>query len=106
MVRFLVLALVDVLLTGVRRCVLLALAGKDEVLRIWDDAGVREFAFEGLDFLLSWLRALEQHLDRVRTRTRYRVFFDQFTAPLAERYRALQPSPRSPTHGGQTSTSG
>ena len=89
MVRFLVLALVDVLLSGVRRCVLLALAGKDVVLRLWDDAGVREFVFQVLDFLLAWLRALEQHLGRVRTRTRYRVFYDQFTAPLAERYHTL-----------------
>ncbi len=89
MVRFLVLALVDVLLSGVQRCVQLALAGKDGVLRLWDDAGIRELAFEGLDLLLSWLRALEQHLDRVRTRTRYRVFFDQFTVPLAERYHEL-----------------
>ena len=89
MVRSLVLMLVDLLLTGVRQCVLLALAGKAAVLRLWDNAGVRELAFEGLDFLLAGFRALEQYLDRVRTRTRYRVFFDQFTRPLAERYRGL-----------------
>jgi hypothetical protein len=60
------------------------------VLRLWDHAGLRELAFEGLDFLLSWLRALEQYLDRVRSRTRYRVFFDQFTESLTERYRSLR----------------
>ncbi len=90
MVRYLLLELVDLLLSGVRRCLHLALAGRAAVQRLWDNAGVREFAFEGLDFLLSWLRVLEQYLDRVRTRTRYRVFFDQFTAPMAERLRSLR----------------
>jgi hypothetical protein len=89
-VRSLVIALVDLLLCGVERCVLLALAGKAAVLRLWDDAGVREFAFERLDFLLAWLRALAQYLHRLRTRTRYRVFFDRFTAELAGRYRTLR----------------
>jgi hypothetical protein len=89
-VRFLILAVVDLLLAGVRQCVLLALAGKAAVLRLWDDAGVRELAFEGLDILLGWLRALEQYLGRVRRRMRYRVFFDQLTTPMAERYRALR----------------
>jgi hypothetical protein len=89
-VRYLVLALVDLLLAGVRRCVRLALAGKAAVLRLWDDAGARELLFEGLDFLLAGFRALEQYLDRVRTRTRYRVFFDQLTAPMARRYRNLR----------------
>jgi len=91
-VRFLFLALVDLLLTGVRRCVRLALAGKAAVLRLWDDAGVRELAFEGLDFLLAGFRALELYLDAVRTRMRYRVFFDQFTAPMSERCRRLRRS--------------
>ena len=90
MVRSLVLMLVDLLLAGVRRCVLLALAGKAAVLRLWDNAGVRELAFEGLDFLLAGFRALEQYLDRVRTRMRYRVFFDQLTTPMAERYRSMR----------------
>jgi hypothetical protein len=90
MVRFLILALVDLLLAWVRRWLQLALAGRAAVLRLWNDAGVRELAFEGLDFLLSWLRALEQYLERVRTRTRYRVFFDRFTAPLAGRYRSVR----------------
>jgi hypothetical protein len=89
-VKYLPLVLVDLLLSGVRRCVLLALAGKAAVLRLWDNTGVREIAFEGLDWLLAGFRALEQYLDRVRTRTRYRVFFDRFTAPLAQRYRTLQ----------------
>jgi hypothetical protein len=88
MVRILFLALVDLLLAGVRRAVGLALAGKDAVLRLWDDTGARELLFEGLDFLLSWLRARELYLKRVRTRMRYRVFFDQLTAPMAERYRS------------------
>jgi hypothetical protein len=87
MVRYLFLTLLELLLTGVQRCVLLALAGKAAVLRLWDNAGVREFAFEGLDWLLAGFRALEQYLGRVRTRLRYRVFFDQLTAPMAERYR-------------------
>ncbi len=90
MVRFLFLALVDLLLSGVQRAVDLALAGKAVVLRLWDDAGVRELAFEGLDFLLVRFRVLEQYLGRVRTRMRYRVFFDQLTAPMAERYRSLR----------------
>ena len=90
MVKSLVLLLVDLLLSGVRRCVHLALAGKAAVLRLWDNTGARDLAFEGLDFLLRWLRALEQYLDRVRTRMRYRVFFDQLTAPMSERYRRLR----------------
>jgi hypothetical protein len=90
MVRTLFLALVDLLLAGVRRAVDLALAGKAAVLRLWDNAGVRELAFEGLDFLLTGFRALEEYLDRVRTRMRYRVFFDQLTVPMAERYRSLR----------------
>ncbi len=90
MVRILFLALVDLLLAGVRRCVGLALAGKDAILRLWDDAGARELVFEALDFLLSWLRSLELYLGRVRTRMRYRVFFDQLTTPMAERYRNLR----------------
>jgi hypothetical protein len=89
-VRALFLALVDLLLSGVRWCVRLALSGKAAVLRLWDDAGVRELAFEGLDHLLAGFRALELHLDRVRTRMRYRVFFDRFTAPLSERYRRMR----------------
>jgi hypothetical protein len=89
-VRSLVLVLVDLLLAGARRCVLLALAGKAAVLRLWDGGGVRELAFEGLDFLLSCFRGLEQYLDRVRTRTRYREFFDQLTAPMGKRYRSLR----------------
>ncbi len=88
--RYLFLALLELLLTGVRHCVRLALAGKTAVLRLWDDAGVRELAFEGLDFLLVGFRALEQYLDRVRTRLRYRVFFDQLTTPMAQRYRSLR----------------
>jgi hypothetical protein len=90
MVRSLLLALVDLLLFGVQWCVGQAMAGKAAVQRLWHDAGVRELLFEGLDFLLGWLRALEQYLGRVRTRTRYRVFFDQFTAPMAARYRSLR----------------
>lgn len=90
MVRSLFLALVDLLLSGARWAVGLALNGKAAVLRLWDDAGVRELAFEGLDFLLVRFRALELYLDRVRTRMRYRVFFDQLTAPMAERYRSLR----------------
>jgi hypothetical protein len=90
MVRYLLLELLDLLLSGVRRCLLLVPAGRAAVLRLWDNAGLRELAFEGLDFLLLRLRAAEQYLDRVRTRTRYRVFFDQFTAPLAQRYRSLR----------------
>ncbi len=90
MVRYLFLALLELLLTGVRRCARLALAGKTAVLRLWDDARVRELAFEGLDFLLFRFRSLEMYLDRVRTRLRYRVFFDQLTAPMAERYRSLR----------------
>jgi len=90
MVRTLFLALVDLLLAGVRRAVDLALAGKAAVLRLWDNAGVRELAFEGLDFLLTGFRVLEEYLDRVRTRMRYRVFFDQLTVPMAERYRSLR----------------
>jgi hypothetical protein len=90
MVRTLFLALIDLLLAGVRRTVSLALYGKAAALRLWDDAGARELLFEGLDFLLGWLRALEQYLGWVRTRTRYRVFFDQFTAPMAARYRSLR----------------
>ncbi len=86
MVRILFLALVDLLLAGVRRAVGLALAGKDVLLRLWGGTGARELLFEGLDFLLSWLRARELYLNRVRTRMRYRVFFDQLTAPMAERY--------------------
>ena len=90
MVRFLVLALVDLLLAGVRWCVLQALSGKAAVQRLWENAGVRELAFEGLDFLLAGFRALELYLDQVRTRMRYRVFFDQLTAPMSERYRNLR----------------
>jgi len=84
------LTLVDLLLSGVRRAVGLALAGKAAVLRLWDDAGVRELAFEGLDFLLARFRALETYLGQVRTRMRYRVFFDQLTTPMAVRYRKLR----------------
>ena len=90
MVRFLFLALVDLLLTGVRQAVRLAMDGKAAVLRLWDNAGVRELAFEGLDFLLIRFRTLELYLDRVRTRLSYRVFFDQLTAPMVERYRRLR----------------
>ncbi len=90
MVRFLVLALVDLLLAGVRWCVRQALAGKAAVQRLWDDAGIRELAFEGLDFLLAGFRALELYLDRVHIRMRYRVFFDQVTAPMSERYRRMR----------------
>jgi len=89
-VRYLVLSLVDLLLSGVRWCVDLALAGKTAVLRLWADAGIRELAFEGLDFLLRWLRAQEQYLGRLRTRMRYREFFEQLTAPMSERYRSLR----------------
>jgi hypothetical protein len=92
MVRRLILALLELLLAGVRRSSFLALAGKTAVLRLWDDAGIRELFFEGLDFLLACFRALELYLDRVRIRMRYRVFFDQFTAPLGERYRRLRRS--------------
>ena len=88
--RFLFLALVDLLLTGVRQAVRLAMDGKAAVLRLLDDAGVRELAFEGLDFLLIRFRTLELYLDRVRTRLSYRVFFDQLTAPMVERYRRLR----------------
>ncbi len=90
MVRYLFLTLLDLLLTGVRRCVRLALAGKNAVLRLWDDVGARELAFEGLDYLLARFRTLELYLGRVRTRLRYRVFFDQLTAPMAVRYRSLR----------------
>ena len=90
--RFLFLALVDLLLAGVRRAVGLALAVKDAVLRLWDDTGARELLFEGLDFLLSWLRTRELYLNRVRTRMRYRVFFDQLTSPMSERYHRLRRS--------------
>ena len=88
--RCLVLALVDLLLVGVQWCVRRALAGKTAAQRLWDDAGVRELLFEALDFLLAGFRALELYLDRVRTRMRYRVFFDQLTAPMSERYRNLR----------------
>ena len=90
MVRFLFLALVDLLLAGVQGCVRLALAGKAAALHLWDDAGVRELAFEGLDHLLAGFRALELYLDRVRTRMRYREFFDRLTAPMSTRYRRLR----------------
>jgi hypothetical protein len=89
-VRSLFLALVDLLLAGVQRGVRLALSGKAAVLRLWEDAGVREFTFEGLDFLLAGFRALELHLDQVRTRMRYRVFFDRLSAPMSERYRRVR----------------
>jgi hypothetical protein len=89
-VRFLVLALVDLLLAGVRWCVLQALAGKIAVQRLWDDAGAWELLFGALDFLLASFRTLERYLDQVRTRMRYRVFFDQLTAPMSERYRNLR----------------
>jgi hypothetical protein len=84
------LSLVDPLLSGVRWCVDLALAGKTAVLRLWDDAGALELAFKGLDFLLRWLRVLEQYLNRLRSRMRYREFFEEFTAPMSERYRSLR----------------
>ena len=90
MVRYLVLTLVDLLLTMVRRAVNLALDGRAAVLRLWADAGARELAFEALDALLAMFRTLELYLDRVRTRVRYRVFFDQLTMPMAERYRRLR----------------
>ena len=90
MVSCLFLALVDLLLTAVRRAVSLALAGKDAVLRLWDDAGARELLFEVIEFLLGWFRALELYLGRVRTRMRYRVFFDRLTTPMSERYRRLR----------------
>jgi hypothetical protein len=89
-VRSLFLALVDLLLAGVQRGVRLALSGKAVVLRLWEDAGVRELAFEGLDYLLAGFRALELHLDQVRTRMRYRVFFDRLSAPMSERYRSIR----------------
>ena len=88
--RFLVLALVDLLLAGVRWCVRQALAGKAAVQRLWEDAGARELLFEALDSLLASFWTLELYLDRVRTRMRYRVFFDQLTAPMSERYRRLR----------------
>jgi hypothetical protein len=89
-VRFLALTLVDLLLAGVRHLLQLVLSGKAAVLRLWVDAGARDLLSEGLDFLLGGLRSLEKYLGRVRTRTRYRVFFYQFTVRLAERYRSLR----------------
>jgi len=90
MVSLLFLALVDRLLAAVRRAFALAMAGKVAVLRFWDDAGVRDLLFEGLDFLLACIRALDSYLGQVRMRMRYRVFFDQLSAPMSERYRRLR----------------
>ena len=90
MVKYLFLSLVDLLLSGVQHCVRLALAGKNAVLRLWDDVRARELAYEGLDYLLARFRSLEMYLNGVRTRLRYRVFFDQLTVPMAERYRRLR----------------
>jgi hypothetical protein len=91
-VRYLFLGLVDLLLIGVRRAFAWAMSGKAAVLRLWADTGARELLFVPLDFLLAVFRALELHLDRVRTRMRYRVFFEEFTTPLAERCRRLRRS--------------
>ncbi len=88
--RFLVLTLVDLLLAGVRWCVLQALAGKAAMQRLWDNAGTWEWLLGALDSLLASFRTLELYLDQVRTRMRYRVFFDQLTAPMSERYRNLR----------------
>jgi hypothetical protein len=90
MVRRLALALLDLLLEGVRWVVRLALSGKDAALRLWDQTGLRELLFKVLDFLLADFRALERYLDRVRTRMKYRVFFDHLTTPMKERYRRLR----------------
>jgi hypothetical protein len=85
-----VLTLVDLLLAGVRWCVDQVLGGKDAVLRLWDGAGGGQLAFEILNSLLGRLRELERYLDRLRTRMRYREFFEQLTAPMSERYRSLR----------------
>ena len=87
MVRWLLLGLLDLLLAGVRRAFAWAMDGRAAVLRLWDDAGVRELLFEVLDYLLETFRTLEIYLDRIRTRVRYRIFFEEFTAPMAARYR-------------------
>jgi len=89
-VRFLFLSLLDLLLSLVRRAVGLVPAGRAAVLRLWQNAGFRELLFEGLDSLFTTFRALELYLDGLRTRTRYRVFFDQLTTPMGERYRRLR----------------
>ena len=90
MLSYLFLALVDLLLTGARRAVSLALAGKEAVLRLWDGTGARAILFETIEFLLERFRALENYLRGVRTRMRYRVFFDRLTAPMNDRYRQLR----------------
>jgi hypothetical protein len=89
-VRILFLGLLDLLLAGVREAYRLAVAGKGALLRLWADAGARELLFEVLDSLLAMFRTAEFYLDRLRTRMRYRVFFDQLTAPMSVRYRRLR----------------
>lgn len=92
MLTGLLLWLLDRLLAALHRGVGLVLDWKDGALRLWNQSGALKLPIGAIDFLLDSFRALERYLRRVRARMRYRVFFEQLTAPMGERYRRLRRS--------------